>query len=138
LLDRAVSDERYRAGLSTAFGTVALTLAAVGLYGLLSRGIALRRREIGIRMALGARPAQVVRMVLAQGGSLVASGLLVGLPLAAGAARLVSSLLFEVTPGAPHTFIVVTAVLTAVASVAMIAPARRAAAVDPVVALSSD
>jgi len=62
----------------------------------------------------------------------------VGLPLAAGAARSVSSLLFEVTPGAPHTFIVVTAVLTAVASVAMIAPARRAAAVDPVVALSSD
>jgi predicted permease len=138
MVDHSVSDERFRAELSSAFGIAAVILAAVGLFGLLSRGVVTRQREIGIRMALGARPADVMRLVVAQGAGLVAVGLAIGLPLAAGAAHVMSSLLFGVTPGAPHTFAVVAAVLALVACVATVGPARRAAAVDPLVALSND
>jgi predicted permease len=138
LLDRSVGEERYRAILASVFGGTALLLASVGLYGLLARSVADRRREIGVRMALGARPGDVVGLVARQGVGLVAIGLGCGLPAALGAGKLSASLLFGVTPTAPHTFAIVAGVLGAVAMVATVWPARKAAQIDPAVALRAD
>jgi len=113
------------------FGGVALLLAAFGLYGVLSYTVSQRRREIGVRMALGAGRGQVVRLVVGQGGALVAAGVVLGLVAAATASRIVESVLFGVTPADPLTFTAVTAVLLGVASLACWLPARRAARIDP-------
>jgi hypothetical protein len=91
LMARSVANQRYRAMLSSSFGGAALLLASVGLFGLLSRAVNERRKEIGVRMAVGARPADVLRLVMTEGGGLVASGLLVGLPTAFLSARLIQS-----------------------------------------------
>lgn len=138
LLGRTLGEERYRATLSALFGSAALLLAAVGLYGLLARDVVRRRREIGVRIALGARSFAVVRMIALKGGRPVLLGLLGGLPAALLASRLMASLLFGVTPGAPHTFLVVPGAFTVVALLAVIGPARQAARVDPLVALRAD
>jgi putative ABC transport system permease protein len=138
LLDRSVGNQRYRAILASVFGGTALLLASVGLYGLLTRVVADRRREIGVRMALGARPGDVVAMVAGQGTRLVAIGLACGLPPSIAAGKLSSSLLFGVTPTMPHTFALVAGLLGTVSVVATVWPARRAAHVDPVVALRAD
>jgi predicted permease len=138
LLHRSVGEERYRAILASGFGCTALLLASVGLYGLLARSVADRRREIGVRMALGARPGDVVRLVTRQGLGLVAIGLGCGLPAALGAGRLSASLLFGVSSTTPHTFAIVAGVLGAVATVATVWPARKAAHIDPAVVLRAD
>jgi hypothetical protein len=138
LLGRTLGEERYRATLSALFGSAALLLAAVGLYGLLARDVVRRRREIGVRIALGARPLAVVRMIALEGGRPVLLGLVCGLPAAFLAGRLMASLLFGVTPGAPHTFLIVAGVFAVVTLLAVIGPARQAARVDPLVALRSD
>ncbi len=135
LLDRSTQQERLVAQLSTFFGMLALALASIGLYGVLSYAVGRRTNEIGIRMALGARPGAVVWMFLRETLALIASGCVVGLVAAFAATRLVASNLFGVKPADPVTLAAATAVIACVAALAGYLPARRAAAVDPVTSL---
>ena len=135
LLERTIADERYRALVSTAFGVVALLLAAIGLYGVVSRFVAERQQEIGIRVALGARRHDVLGLVFQQGLALVGVGLLVGIPAAWASARLISSSLFGVTPSSIQVFGLVIGVLVFTATLAMLFPALRAGRADPLRAI---
>ena len=130
--------QRFNATLLGGFAGVALVLAAVGIGGVLAISVSRRTQEIGIRLALGAHPRDVVRMVVRQGMLLVAAGLAIGLPCAFAAARLLRSLLFETTPHDVASFAVATAVLCLVALLACAAPALRASRVSPVNALRID
>jgi predicted permease len=123
------------AGLAGALGVLGLTLAVVGVYGVMSYSVSRRTSEIGIRMALGAQPRQVLGMICRQGVVLIASGLLVGLLAAFAIGRLVSDFLVGVTPNDPLTYIGVSALLAGVALLAGYVPAQRAMRVDPMVAL---
>jgi predicted permease len=134
----AVARPHFLAELLGVFATVALLLSAIGTYGVLAYSVTERRREIGIRMALGASGNGVLAMVLRQGLVLVAFGLIVGLLGAAALTRLTSTLLFGVRPVDPPTFVAVTAFMLFVAAAAAIVPARRATRVDPLVALRTD
>jgi ABC-type antimicrobial peptide transport system permease subunit len=135
MMARSVAEERFRTQLSATFGATALLLAALGIYGLIARDVADRRREIGVRMALGADGRRVTTMVLRQAVTLVAVGLAIGVPAAFAGSRLVESLLFGVTAASPHAFAIVGAVLATAAICASLIPARRAARVDPVTAM---
>jgi len=137
-IDRLLFNERLVACLSSLFGFLALVLTCIGLYGLLSYEVARRTREIGIRTALGAQRRDVLRMVVGQGFSLVLLGALVGIGTALGVTRYLHSLLFEVRPTDPVTYLAVCAMLGAVALLACFIPARRATRVDPVVALRDE
>jgi ABC-type antimicrobial peptide transport system permease subunit len=117
---------------------VALFLGAVGIYGVISYVVSQRTREIGVRMAMGAERADVSGMVMRQALLLAAGGVVVGLAAAAGLTRLMASLLYGVSPMDPLTFGGVAVALSSVALVASYIPARRAAAVDPVVALRAE
>jgi ABC-type antimicrobial peptide transport system permease subunit len=136
VLDGAVSLPRFRTLLMSLFGLAALVLAVVGLYGVLAYSVSQRSREIGVRVALGASRRSVLGLVAREGGALVATGLLVGLAGAVALSRLLESMLFGVGAHDPLVFVVVPLVLGGVAVVAMLIPARRAARVDPVRALS--
>jgi putative ABC transport system permease protein len=126
---------RFNATVLGAFAGVALLLAAVGIGGVLAISVSRRTPEIGIRLALGAPPRDMVRMVVRQGMTLVRAGLAVGIPGAWAAARLLRSLLFETAPHDPLAFGGATAVLCLVALLACAAPALRASCVDPITAL---
>jgi putative ABC transport system permease protein len=134
----AVSRPRFLAQLLGIFASVALALAALGTYGVLAYSVAERRREIGIRMALGADQRGVLGMVLSQGMTLAVGGLVLGMLGAIGLTRLASTLLFGVSPADPLTFGSVAAFILLVALAACIIPARRATRVDPLVALRQD
>jgi ABC-type antimicrobial peptide transport system permease subunit len=138
LLDITLLPQRVAAGVAGAFGLVALLLAAIGIYGIVAYSVSERTHEIGVRMALGARTADVLRLVLVQGVRLVAIGAAIGLPLALGAARLLRALLFGLSSADPVTMAGVTLLLATVALLASLIPARRAASVDPVVALRAE
>ncbi len=126
---------RMTAALLSLFGLLALLLASIGLYGVMSFAVAQRNREIGIRMALGADRSQVLRMVVTESLWLVGAGLALGLLLSAGAAMLLSNLLFGIAPADPLTFVTVPLLLFLVALLASYIPGRRATRVDPMVAL---
>ncbi|HEY6554516.1 MAG TPA: ABC transporter permease, partial [Vicinamibacteria bacterium] len=138
VLGRTLAPTKLLLFLLGAFALLALVLASVGIYGLLSYAVAQRRQEIGIRMALGARAGQVVRLVVRQGLTLVLGAVLAGLALAALLSRLLRSLLFGVGPADPATFAICAVLLFAVALAACWLPARRAARVDPVTTLGHD
>jgi putative ABC transport system permease protein len=135
LRDRSLASERLDLMLLGLFAGVALVLAVVGLHGLLAFVVAQRRREIGVRMALGARPGQVLRQVIGYGLRLGALGAAVGLGGALVLARVLASLLYEVTPADPLTFAAVTLLVLVVAAAASALSGRRAARLDPLVAL---
>jgi putative ABC transport system permease protein len=131
----SLGPRRVVAGLLSLFGALALTLAALGLYGVISYAVAQRTQEIGIRMALGAERSAVLGMVLNQGVRLAVAGVVIGLIGAYAAARLISTQLYQVQPFDPVTFGVVALILGAVALGACYIPALRATRVDPVIAL---
>jgi predicted permease len=138
VFSESVARQRFLAQLLGIFGGLALMLAAVGTYGVLSYLVTERQREIGIRMALGADRGRVLSMVLRQGMSTTVLGLVVGVVGAFGVTRLASSLLFEVRPSDPLTFAAVAGLITLVAVLACVVPARRATRVDPMVALREE
>ena len=130
-----LAQPRFSAVLLNWLSGLALLLAAVGIYGVLAYSVAQRTGEFGIRLALGARGADILKLVIGQGMRLVVSGLLVGLIASFGVTRLLGKLLFGVSTNDPRTFSVVALLLTAVALLACWLPARRATKVDPLVAL---
>ena len=134
----AVSRERFQMLLLALFAALALVLACVGLYGVISYAVAQRTHEIGVRMALGAQPLDVLRLVLRQGMVLTIAGLLVGIAVGLVATRVLSDMLFGVTPRDPLTFVGVPLLLLLVAFFACYIPARRATRIDPLAALRCD
>jgi ABC-type antimicrobial peptide transport system permease subunit len=134
-IDATMQMERTLATLTTSFGVLALLLASVGIYGIMAYSVAQRTNEIGIRLALGARPVQVRSMILRESTWLTAGGIVVGVGAALGLTRLVKSMLYGVTPNDPVTLAAGVALLLAVALVATWIPARRAASVQPMEAL---
>ena len=137
-IERITSQERLFAGLSAVFGAVALVLACVGLYGLMSYVVLRRTGEIGLRMALGALPGKVLRMIVGEALGLAAVGLAAGAAAALSASRFIESILFDVSPVDPLTYGSVAIVLIMVAVLASVLPAHRAANVDPMSALRSE
>jgi predicted permease len=135
LVDDQLRQERVIAQLSTVFGSLALLLACIGLYGVLSYAVAQRTNEIGIRMALGAERGTVIRMVLRETGVLIAIGLAVGVPASLACARLIESKLFGLKPADPVTLAAALGIMLAVGALSGYLPARRASRVDPLIAL---
>lgn len=134
-VDNSVSKYRLVAQLSAFFGMLAVFLVSIGIYGLFSYTVARRTNEIGIRMALGAKPSEIMQMVLREGELLTLLGLVIGLSVSLGLTRLLSSFLFNVHPADPLTFALATVFLILVSLMACYVPARRATRVDPIVAL---
>jgi predicted permease len=134
-IQQSLGGERTQATLLGTGGVLALLLAAIGLYGVMSYSVAQRTREIGIRMALGAGRGNVMGLVLKQGVTLVSAGVVLGLGAAFAVTRLLASLLFGVSAADPITFVGTSAVLLFVALLASYVPARRATKVDPIIAL---
>ncbi|HYG65048.1 MAG TPA: FtsX-like permease family protein, partial [Thermoanaerobaculia bacterium] len=135
VVSQALAQSRFKTVLLGLFAGLALVLAAVGVYGVISYSVAQRTHEIGIRMALGAHRGQVLRMVVRQGMGLVLAGVIAGLVLAWFAVRLLTDQVYGVSPSDPATFALVPLVLLAVALLANYLPARRATRVDPLEAL---
>jgi ABC-type antimicrobial peptide transport system permease subunit len=131
----ALTQERLFARLSSFFGIVALLLASIGLYGTMSYGVTRKTHEIGIRMALGADPRNVLSMVIGQGLVLAVIGVAIGVAAGIGLTRWIASFMYGVTPTDPLTFAGVSILLILVASLACFIPARRAMRVDPLIAL---
>ena len=134
----ATSRHRFRAVMVMTFAAVALALATVGVFGLLAYTVQQRSREFGIRVALGAKPSQIIGMVVGQNLRIVAVGLIVGVAAAIPATRLLRGLLYQIGPNDPTTFVAIGAMLAAVAMIAAYLPARRGTQVDPVVTLKSE
>jgi putative ABC transport system permease protein len=136
-LGNSLAQRRFHTSLLTGFAVMALLLAAVGIYGLMQYSVATRTQEIGLRVAVGAHPGKIFRLVLGEGLMLCLAGLAIGLVGAWWLGRAASSLLFGVTAGDPWTFATVSLLLTGAALVACYFPARRAVRLDPVAALST-
>lgn len=134
-VERSLGVERLVTLLSSGFGLLSLLLAAIGLYGVIAGSVAERTREIGIRIALGARPAHVVWMIMSQSGASFVTGISIGLVSALGLGRFIHSLLYGVAPSDAAAIGATTVVLAITASVACYAPARRSVRVDPIAAL---
>jgi predicted permease len=137
LVERSVAEPRFRTFLLSSFALTSVCLAAVGIFGVLSYVVSERTREIGIRMALGARQLTIFRDVLAVGGSLVAIGSVLGLAGGVVLTRWIRGLLYQVSPADPLTFAAATLGLIVIALLATLIPARRATRVNPVIALRS-
>jgi predicted lysophospholipase L1 biosynthesis ABC-type transport system permease subunit len=138
VLSLSVRNERFQMLLMTLFAGLAVVLASVGLYGVISRVTAERTHEIGVRMALGARSADILRMVMRQAMKLVLAGLALGTGAALAATRVLERMLYGVSTRDPQSFLAVAVLLSAVALLACYVPARRATRVDPMVALRDE
>jgi putative ABC transport system permease protein len=138
VVSRSVEAPRFYAFLLAVFSAAALALAAIGIYGVLSYAVAARTREIGVRIAIGARRRDVIGMVLGNAARLAALGLGAGLAAALLLTRLLSGILFDVRPFDPATYAAVSAILFGVALLAALVPARRASIVDPMTALRQE
>jgi ABC-type antimicrobial peptide transport system permease subunit len=134
-IDKNLQQERVFAQAYAMFGALAMLIASIGLFGLMSYSVARRTNEIGIRMALGAESRHVLRLVMSESMTLVLLGIVVGLAAALAAGRLVTALLFGLAATDALSLIAATAVMLTVSSLAAYLPARRAARVDPLVAL---
>src|SRR5262245_42416526 len=137
-LERSLTQERLIALLSSLFGLLALLLTAIGLYGILAYSVARREKEIGVRLALGASPVNVLGMVLRENLRLALIGVAIGVPLTLGATRLVAGLLFGVRTTDPMTMALAVLGLMTITLIASYFPARRAAKVDPIIALRQE
>jgi ABC-type antimicrobial peptide transport system permease subunit len=137
-IDRRLLVDRLMAQLAAFFGIVALFMASIGLYGVISYSMNRRKAEIGIRMALGASGRSVIRMVLGEAVAIVAMGAAIGLPCALLAGRLVSSRLFGLTPVDPLAMVVAVSLILATAMIAAYLPAQTASRIDPIVSLKCD
>jgi putative ABC transport system permease protein len=135
VLAESISRSRFTMLLLGLFAGIAIALAAVGIYGVVSYSVTQRTQEIGLRMALGAAQRDVLRLVLGQGMHLILAGVLLGVIGSLMTTRLASTLLFNISPTDPGTFAAVASLLIAVALLATFIPARRATKVDPMVAL---
>lgn len=135
LMDKSVARRRFNMSLLAMFGTLAMLLAAIGLYGVMSYTVAQNTREIGIRMALGAQSTDVLRLIVGQGMALTLIGVAIGIAGAFGLTRLMKNLLYDVTATDPMTFAAVSTLLTIIALFACWLPARKATKTDPIVAL---
>jgi putative ABC transport system permease protein len=135
LIAASAAERQFTLILFEAFGIVALALAAVGIYGVLSGSVTERTREIGIRLALGAPPHNILSLIILRGMKLTVIGVVIGLGGALLASQAISSQLFGVSPLDVITYVAVTVILAAIAAIACWIPARRAARVDPMVAL---
>ncbi len=138
VVGRSIAERRFTMLLLATFAALALTLAVIGVYGVLAYLVSQRTREIGVRLAIGAAPSDVVRLFVREGLVLAAIGLVCGLAGAVAAARALTTMLFGVTPTDPVTFAGVATALAIIALAASYLPARRAAAVDPMNALRMD
>lgn len=138
VVSESIAQPRFYMLLLATFAAVALVLAAIGIFGVMSYTVSQRTREIGIRMALGAQGGRVVSMVVGQAMLLAAAGLALGLAAALALSRTMTTLLFDLSPTDPMTFAIVAAVLALVAFLASYVPARRAAGVDPMLALRAE
>jgi putative ABC transport system permease protein len=134
-VSESVGQPRFRTTLVGLFAITALLLAVIGIYGVISYGVGRRTREVGIRMALGAGGADILRLVLGEGAALMAAGLAAGLAGAVFLTRYLGTLLFDVRPIDPLTYVVVAALLLGSGLAACLVPARRATRVDPIEAL---
>ncbi|HYT65141.1 MAG TPA: ABC transporter permease [Vicinamibacterales bacterium] len=134
----ALSRPRFNAALVAGFAGVALFVAALGIYGMLSYSVSSRLREIGVRLALGAAPDRIVRVVLLEGLRLAVLGVIIGLFAAVALGRVTRSLLIDVSPTEPVVLAIVTVLMLGVATLAVLLPARRASAVDPIVVLRQE
>ena len=137
-LNRGLSNDRLVAGLTSAFGSIALVLACLGLYGTISYGVARRVTELGVRMALGADRGSVLWLVIREAMMLVLIGAAIGMPLAFAASRAIGSLLHGVRPLDPVAYGVGASLLMVVAGLAAYIPAHRASRIDPMVALRGE
>jgi ABC-type antimicrobial peptide transport system permease subunit len=137
-MEDSITQQRLQMMLLSVFSGVALILALVGVYGVMACVVAQRRHEIGVRLSLGAQRSQVVGLVLGQAIRLSVVGIAIGLLAAFALTRLLHGLLFEISPTDPLTFVVVPCVLIAAALANRWLPARRAARVDPMVALRTE
>jgi predicted permease len=137
-VSRSIASKRFTMALLAVFAGIALVLASVGIYGVLAHLVGQRRQEIGIRMALGAAPWEVLRMILADGGRMILAGITLGVILALALTHLMSGMLFGVKPADLPTFALVVLTLCLVALLACYAPARSAMKVDPMVALRNE
>ena len=135
MIARTLLQKKFTMLLLSIFAGIALVLAAVGLYGVISYSVAQRTRELGIRIALGAQRGDVLRLILRQGMTLVAAGVIFGIAASLGLTRLIASLLYGISASDPWTFAVIAALLVGVALLACYLPARRATKVDPLEAL---
>jgi putative ABC transport system permease protein len=138
IIARTLLQKKFTMLLLSIFAGAALLLAAIGLYGVISYSVAQRTRELGIRIALGAQRSDVVRLILRQGMTLVVAGVLFGIAASIGLTRLMSTLLYGISATDPITFFILSMALLFVAFVACWLPARRASAVDPIVALHAE
>ncbi|HEY8834228.1 MAG TPA: ABC transporter permease [Chthoniobacterales bacterium] len=138
MIARTLLQKKFTMLLLGIFAGAALLLAAIGLYGVISYSVAQRTREIGIRIALGAQRSDVLRLILRQGMTLVGAGVIFGIAASLGLTRLIASLLYGISASDPITFLLLSAALVFVAFIACWLPARRASAVDPIVALRAE